>query len=239
LDEEQFHNPMNQDTGKKLSRMYKHIFPEEELATKEVLWKILIDEVLCKYIKDTDSVLDIGGGQCLFINNIRCRKKYVTDLNPDINAYAHNNVITLHEKADSITSISNKSIDVVFASNFFEHMKDKDELERVIAEIRRILTENGLLIVIQPNIRYAYKEYWDVIDHYIPLSDKSLADLLIINNFSIQVCYPKFMPLSPKTRLSKLAFLLKVYVRIPLLWRFFGKQLFMVAQKMPEEQIKN
>jgi SAM-dependent methyltransferase len=225
---------MNRDRGEKLSRMYKHIFPEEDLAAKELLWKILIDEVLHKYIKDTSSVLDIGGGQCLFINNIRCRKKYVNDLNPDINIYAHKDVITLQEKADNITSLSDKSIDVVFASNFFEHMKDKNELERVVAEIRRILTENGLLIVIQPNIKYAYKEYWDVIDHYIPISDKSLADLLIINDFKIKTCYPRFLPWSPKTRLSRFTFLLRLYLRIPFFWRLFGKQLFMVVERLPD-----
>ena len=220
-----------ENRDEKLSRMYQHIFPEEELAGKEKLWKILIDEILQKYIKKNDAVLDIGGGQCLFINNVRCGKKYAVDLNPDIEKYADKDVTTLHERANNISSIPDGNMDVVFASNFFEHMKDKDELESVVAEIRRILTLNGLLLVIQPNIRYAYKEYWDVIDHYIPISDKSLSDLLIINNFRIVHCYPKFMPWSPKTKLSRFTVLLKIYLKIPLLWRFFGKQMFMVAQK--------
>jgi predicted SAM-dependent methyltransferase len=218
--------------SEKQSKMYKYIFPEEELAAKETLWKILISEILQKYIKDNDTVLDIGGGQCLFINNIKCGKKYANDLNPDIVKYANNDVITIQEKADNLSMIPDKSIDVVFASNFFEHMKDKDELEKVVEEIQRILSVNGLLLVIQPNIRYAYKEYWDVIDHYIPISDSSLKDLLIINNFKIIKCYPKFMPWSAKHKLSKLTFLLKVYLRVPLLWKIFGKQLFLAAQKL-------
>jgi SAM-dependent methyltransferase len=223
--------PMKDNTGEKLSRMYQYIFPEEELAAKEALWKILINEVLQKYIKVNDTVLDIGGGQCLFINNIRCGKKFAVDLNPDIIKYAGPDVITVQQKADSLVAITDGSIDVVFASNFFEHMKDKDELERIISEIKRILKINGLLLVIQPNIRYAYKEYWDVIDHYIPISDKSLSDLLIINGFGIIRCNPRFLPWSPKTRLSKFTALLVIYLRMPLLWRIFGKQLFLVAQK--------
>ncbi len=224
---------MIDNTEEKLSKMYKHIFPEEELAAKEALWKILINEMLQKYIKDSDTVLDIGGGQCLFINNINCGKKYANDLNPDIKKYAGSDVITIQERADNLSSIPDKSMNVVFASNFFEHMKDKDELEKVIVEIRRVLTDNGMLLVIQPNIRYAYKEYWDVIDHYIPISDSSLTDLLIINNFKIKTCYPRFMPWSPKTSLSKFTFLLKIYLRVPLFWRIFGKQLFMAAEKLP------
>jgi SAM-dependent methyltransferase len=217
----------------KLSKMYRYIFPEEELEGKEKLWKILINEILQKYIKESDTVLDIGGGQCLFINNVRCEKKYVIDLNTDVKKYANNDVITIHESADNILSIPDASIDVVFASNFFEHMKNKDQLEKVIEETKRILTINGLLIVIQPNIRYAYKEYWDVIDHYIPISDKSLTDLLIINNFKIHVCFSKFLPWSPKTGLSRFTVLLKIYLKIPLLWKVFGKQMFIVGQKLP------
>jgi SAM-dependent methyltransferase len=223
-----------QNISEKQSKMYKHIFPEEELAAKETLWKILIDEILQKYIKNNDTVLDIGGGQCLFINNIKCGKKFANDLNPDVKKYAAKDVLTIQERADNISSIADESIDIVFASNFFEHMKDKDELEKVILEIRRILAVNGKLIVIQPNIRYAYKEYWDVIDHYTPISDKSLSDLLIINGFQIKTCYPRSLPWSPKTRLSRFLVLLKIYLRIPLVWRFFGKQLFIVAQKLPE-----
>ena len=223
-----------QNISEKQAKLYKHIFPEEDLAGKEKLWKILIEEALQKYIKGTDAVLDIGGGQCLFINNIKCGKKYANDLNPDIEKYAAQDVLTIQERADNISSIDDGSMDIVFASNFFEHMKDKDELEKVILEIRRILAVNGKLIVIQPNIRYAYKEYWDVIDHYTPISDRSLSDLLIINAFEIKTCYPRFLPWSPKTRLSRFLILLKIYLRIPLLWRFFGKQLFMVAQKIPE-----
>jgi ubiquinone/menaquinone biosynthesis C-methylase UbiE len=221
--------------SEKLSKMYTYIFPEEELEGKKLLWKILIAEFIQDYIKDSDTVLDIGGGQCLFINNVKCGKKYVADLNSDIKKYAGHDVMTLQTRADSISTIRDEEIDVVFASNFFEHMKDKDELENVIIEIRRILTLNGNLIIIQPNIKYAYKEYWDVFDHYIPISDKSLTDLLVINDFQIKECFPRFLPWSPRSRLSKFTGLLKIYLRSPILWRLFGKQMFILAQKMPEK----
>ncbi len=107
-----------EDTSEKLSRMFKYIFPKEELIAKEKLWKILINEILQQYIKESDKVLDIGGGQCLFINNIKCGKKYVVDLNPDIKKYAGRNVITIQERADNISTIPDGSLDVVFASKF-------------------------------------------------------------------------------------------------------------------------
>lgn len=218
----------------KLSKLYNFRFPEEELAFREELWKVLVSGFLQKYVKKTAVVLDLGGGLCSFINNICAGKKYVVDLNPDLHNYAQKDVITIQEPADNIASLSDQSIDVVFVSNFFEHMKDKDELDRVMTEINRILAVNGSLLIIQPNIRYAYREYWDAIDHYIPLSDRSLIDSLVINNFEVTTCYPRFLPWSPKSsRLTRIIFLLKLYLRIPLLWRFFGKQLFIEARKLP------
>jgi SAM-dependent methyltransferase len=223
------------DTSEKLSGIYKRRFSSEELAVKNRLWRILIDYVMQKFIRDGDSVLDIGGGECLFINNVRCGKKYVVDLNPDTERYANDDVTVIQERADRIPSIPDESIDVVFVSNFFEHMKDKDELERVISEIRRVLVDRGLLLVIQPNIRYAYKEYWDFFDHYVPISDKSLTELLRLYDFEIKLCHPRFLPYSTKSRLSGFTGLLKIYLRVPLLRHVVGKQLFLVAQKPGEE----
>lgn len=218
----------------KLSKIYRNRFSEKELIEKQKLWKILIDDVLQKYIKANDSVADVGGGECLFINNIKCGKKYVIDLNPDTKRHANKDVIVINERADNISAIPDRDIEVVFVSNFLEHMRDKDELEKVIAEIKRILVLNGLLLIIQPNIRYAYKEYWDFHDHYIPISDKSLAELLRIKKFQIKACYPKFLPYTTKSRFSRFSLLLKIYLRTPFLWRIVGKQLFIVAQNLSD-----
>ncbi len=217
--------------GEKLSEMYRLRFPEEELSIKGKLWKIVIDEILQQYIRGTDSVLDLGGGECLFINNVRCGKKFVVDLNPDIKKYANQDVAIIQTSADNISTMPEGSIDVVFVSNFFEHLKNMDELEKVITEIKRILVKNGLLLIIQPNIRYAYKEYWDFPDHHIPISHNSLTELLMVNNFLIKVCYPRFLPWRPKGKLSKFEIIFKIYLQFPLFWRIFGKQAFIVAEK--------
>jgi len=216
----------------KLSRMYNLRFPKEELERKTALWKILINTILQGYIKETDTVLDLGGGECLFINNVRCDKKYVVDLNPETKEYANRDVTVINENASNISSIEDKSIDAVFVSNFFEHLRDRDELEKVIGEIKRILKPEGLLIVIQPNIRYAYKEYWDFPDHHIPISHKSLSELLILNGLRIKECYPRFLPWRPKGKLSRFFFLFKIYLRVPPIWRLFGKQAFIVAESI-------
>jgi SAM-dependent methyltransferase len=218
----------------KLAKLYKLRFPEEEHHLRDMLWKVLVEDFLQQFIQYEDTVLDLGGGLCSFINYIRCGRKYVVDLNPDLKKYAGKDVVALQEGASNIVSVSDDSIDVVFVSNFFEHLKDMDSLDSVLEEIRRILKPNGSLLIIQPNIKYAYREYWDAPDHYIPISDTSLTELLMVNDFRIQSCYSRFLPWSPKeSRLSRFVFLLKIYLRVPILWKIFGKQMFIFARKLP------
>ena len=54
----------------------------------------------------------------------------------------------------------NNEVSLIFASNILEHLS-KEEFEKTLKEIKRILKKKGKLIIIQPNFKYAYKEYYD------------------------------------------------------------------------------
>jgi hypothetical protein len=96
--------------------------------------------------------------------------------------------------------------------------------------VHSILNPGGKLIIIQPNYRFAYREYFDFIDHMLPISDKSLREAMEASGFEVETLIPRFLPFSTKSRAaSPLA--LKVYLRMPWIWSFFGKQLFMVAKR--------
>jgi hypothetical protein len=43
--------------------------------------------------------------------------------------------------------------------------------------------------------------------------------------------YPQFVPYSTKSRLPRAIFLIRWYLKIPLLWKIFGKQMLIVARK--------
>jgi len=140
-------------------------------------------------------------------------------------------VHVVHNYATDLCDIGSNSVDIVFTSNFFEHLQSKQELLKVLQEIDRVLTRGGKAIVIQPNIKYAYRQYWDFFDHNIPLSDGSLKELFQFFDFEIVECYPRFLPFSTKSTLSKFSFPLWLYLRLPIFWRMFGKQTFLVAKK--------
>ena len=122
-------------------------------------------------------------------------------------------------------------MNVTFCSNLFEHLQSKEELLSVLSEIHRTLGVGGKLLVLQPNIRYAYKEYWDYFDHYLPLSHLSLTEALHLSGFSVDEVRPRFLPYTFKSRLPKSTGLLKVYLRLGPLQVLAGKQMFLLASK--------
>lgn len=214
-----------------IEKIYQARFDSATVKAKRELWKVLVEEFLQPYVSPDAAVADIGGGYCEFINAVNCREKYVVDLNPDVEKYADPDVEIIMSDASSVGELPTESLDVAFASNFFEHLPSKETLFEVLAEIHRLLKPGGKLLIIQPNIKYAYREYWDFIDHHIPLTENSLGEALISTGFRVERCVPRFLPFSVNSSPSKSARLLKLYLKTPPAWRLFGKQTFMVGVK--------
>jgi len=215
----------------KLKELYEKRF-EGELRQKNNIWKILCSSFFQKYIDLNDIVLDIGAGYCEFINNINCSKKYAVDLNQDILNFADSDVQVHICTSTSISPISDSSIDTIFMSNFLEHLKSKEDVLTTLMEIYRVLKSEGKVMILQPNIKYAYKEYWDFFDHYIPLSDKSLVEALQIAGLTIELVVSKFLPFSTKSRIPQNDLFIKTYLKLPVIWKVMGKQMFIIATKV-------
>ena len=223
---------MDAPTGQRsLKELYARRFGPKERAQKNALWKVLCQSFFQRYVSESDVVVDLGAGYCEFINNIRCGRKIAVDLNEETRQYAADDVTVLLEPADALSSIEDATVDIVFASNLFEHLPDKEVLRAVLAAIHRVLRHGGRLLVLQPNIRYAYKDYWDYFDHHLPLSHLSLSEVLLLEGFAIEEVRPRFLPYTVKSRLPKSGLLLKIYLRLPPLQLLMGKQMFLVAAK--------
>ena len=116
-------------------------------------------------------------------------------------------------------------------SVFLEHLRDKTECDAVLAAVRAVLKPGGRFIVMGPNIRYAYREYWDFYDHYLPLSHLSLAEGLRIAGFRVVENIPRFMPYTMNNSAPTADFLVKAYLAFPPAWRILGKQFLVTAMK--------
>jgi ubiquinone/menaquinone biosynthesis C-methylase UbiE len=220
------------DETTELRKLYLNRFGTE-IAHKRALWKTLCRYFLQRYVPADAVTLDVGCGFCEFINNIRCAKKIALDLNPAAQEFADGDVQLILASALDMRPIPDNGVDVVFMSNFLEHMYTKRDVMQVLQESFRVLKPEGRLLIIQPNIRYAYREYWDYWDHHTPISDKSIAEAFAIVGFRIEKMIPRFLPYTTKIGYPTPAVLLQLYLKLPFLWNIIGGQMFCCAVKPP------
>ncbi|MDH5457407.1 MAG: class I SAM-dependent methyltransferase [Nitrospinota bacterium] len=216
---------------KNLDLLYQGRFSEKEVVDKSRIWEVLCKHFFQVYVSPNDTVLDLGAGYCDFINNIQCREKLAVDLNDDTPSLAHSNVTVQQASSTDLSFLADQSIDVVFTSNFLEHLRTKEEALQTFNEVHRVLKKGGLFLILQPNIRHVGFEYWDFFDHHIALTDKSLIEGLLIKEFKIKRVISKFLPFTTKSKIPQHPFLVWLYLKIPLVWRIMGKQSFLVAEK--------
>lgn len=212
---------------RQLDKLYAARFTAKQLKAKEKLWKILCSQFLQRYVPHESTVVDLGAGFCEFINNIECKTKFAVDVAPHAVRYANSGVVV----KSTLSELPSSSVDVVFCSNFFEHLPSKEKMVQILLEIWRVLRPLGTVMIIQPNIYYAYREYWDHFDHRLPLSHRAMDEILRAIGFQILQLIPNFLPYSTRTPLMQLPFLLRMYLSLPFLRVLFGKQMFILAQK--------
>ena len=214
-----------------LSKLYRFRFREADRAGKMRIWKVLCERFFQPLIGEDRVIVDLACGYGEFINNIRGRKKYAVDLNPDARANVADDVEFCLSRADAMAAIADGVVDVVFASNFLEHLRTKEECDRVLAEVRRVLRPGGRFVIMGPNIRYLAAEYWDFYDHYLPLSHLSLEEGLVQADYEIVSIIPRFLPYTTRSGLPQHPLLVALYLKIPLAWRVLGKQFLVIGRK--------
>ena len=213
-----------------LQRIYAQRFASN-LEYRKSVWYVLIENFFQKWIPNNAFILDLGCGYGEFINQVHASRKYGMDLNPDSRKYLDGNVDLLAQDCSSKWPLSEGSLDVVFTSNFFEHLPDKAALGRTLDEIRRCLRPNGgKLIAMGPNIKLTGGAYWDFWDHYLPLTEQSLKEALENRGFKIKRCHSSFLPYTMAGKRPSPLFLIKAYLRLPFVWKYFGQQFLVVAE---------
>lgn len=216
-----------------LQRQYDARFSGSE-SYRNLVWKELCN-FFTQYIPAGASILDLGCGWGEFINNIAATKKIGMDLNPDGQKHLQPEITFLHADCADKWPLAQDSLDIVFTSNFLEHLPAKKAVVRAVSEAYRCLRPGGKIICMGPNIKYIHGAYWDFWDHNLQLTELSVAELMQLNGFCVAVSISRFLPYTMSTGRKPPLFFVKLYLNWPLLWRFFGKQFLVIGVK-PENQ---
>lgn len=217
--------------GKDLADLYRIRFNEEFLPRKIDIWKVLCKDFFQKFVGGDDVVVDVACGYGEFINNIQAGTKIGIDLNPDSKKYLSPEVEFHPISQDALDSIGEARANVLFTSNFLEHLPDKAKLDIFLEQVMLVLKPGGRYLILGPNLRYLPGEYWDFYDHHLGLTHLSLCEALELKGFVIHTCLDRFLPYTTQGSLPTHPLLVRLYLRLPLAWKLFGKQFFIIATK--------
>jgi SAM-dependent methyltransferase len=213
----------------RLSEQYDRRFGAAQ-AYRDGVWTTLLQSRLQDWVGRDKRVLDLGCGWGEFVRNVQAAERYAMDLNPDAAGLVGEGVAFLHQDCSQPWPLEDASLDVIFSSNFLEHLPDKPAIESTLIQARRCLRPDGQIILMGPNIRFTGGAYWDFWDHHVALTDRSISELLELSGFRVTQCIPRFMPFTMSDGREPPLFLVRVFLALPLAWPILGRQFLVRAQ---------
>ena len=213
-----------------LQKEYKQRFQGND-SYREAVWRILCGNFFSRYISQECTLLDLGAGWGEFSRNIVAGTKYAMDLNPDCGIKVAGHSTFLQQDCSTTWPIEDESLDVVFTSNFLEHLPSKELVDRTLIEANRCLKKGGKIICLGPNIKFVPGAYWDFWDHFIPITEDSMAEALSLRGFRIVRKVARFLPYTMSGGKNVPLIGVRLYLSMPFVWRLFGKQFLVIAEK--------
>jgi len=194
---------------------------------REVVWQALWRYHFSRLVPEDACVLDLGCGYGSFINQVVARRRIALDSWLEFPQYLAPGVEAVVGTVTDLDFLQDGEVDFAFASNLFEHIPQAD-FARVLESLRRKLSPRGTLTVLQPNYRYAYREYFDDYTHVAVYSHVSLTDFLVAHGYEVLEVVPRFMPLTVKSRMPVAPWLIGAYLALP--FKPLGKQMLLRAK---------
>lgn len=182
---------------------------------RSVLWNSLWRFYFSKLVAPGDCVIDLGCGYGDFINAVVAKRRIAIDLWPQFPSFLDAGVEAVVGAATDLEFLADGAVDFAFASNLFEHLSQA-QFQLVLEGLRPKLSRRGTLNILQPNYRYAYREYFDDYTHTTVYSHLSLRDFLEANRYEVLEVHPRFMPLTIKSRMPVSPLMIRLYLASPI-----------------------
>lgn len=213
-----------------LDAIYGRRFDDADAAAKLEIWEE-IARYLQRFVDPGSTVLDLACDRGHFIRAIEAREKWATDAR-DVSEHLGDDVHFV--RADGLAlaaELERKYFDVVFMSNYLEHLPSGDAVVAQFKVVRKLLRPGGRAIVLQPNIRLVGGRYWDFIDHKVALTERSLAEAAELAGLEVERTITRFLPYTTKSRLPQSRRLVRAYLAFPPAWLLLGKQTLFIARR--------
>lgn len=173
-------------------------------------------------------LLDIGAGYGYFVNAIEARERHALDRGPAIASHVAPGVTAHVGDCTDLSRFRDGMFDVVFAGHLLEHLT-REQVDRTLGEVQRVLRSGGRLILLQPNFRLCVRDYFDDYTHVTVFTDHSLARWLEARGFRVLKMVPGFLPGDFRSRRPTWPLLVRLYLRSP--FRPFAQQMYCVSER--------
>lgn len=212
------------------TRIYQYRFANVDMKKKLVVWDEIAKFLYQTHLNRPEKILDPAGGLCEFINQVPAKERWTIDLSEQVKTYADPSVKTII--GDNLkVDLEPGYFDAIFISNFLEHLNNQFEVADFLEKMFRALKSKGRIVIIGPNFRYTYKDYFNFADHTVILTESGVAEHVYGAGFNILKIYGRFLPLTFRRSLPVSRFLISTYLKMPFAWPFFGEQFMLVAEK--------
>ena len=211
-----------------LGKVYQFRFAGLRQDKKDATWAIVTRWIESR-LDNPKSVLDPAAGRGEFIIASHAIERWACDLSDQRTSWPTG--VTTRFGDIYKVDLPINYFDLIFVSNFLEHLATPDEIYQYLVQLRKSLKPGGMLAIMGPNFRYCAKEYYDFADHLLPLTHRTIEEHLAAAGLKHQSTVARFLPLSFRSQRFSFPWLVKLYLAVPIFWRMFGKQFFIVATR--------
>ena len=216
-----------------LPAIYEQRFLASDGERRRGIW-LELARYLQRYVPRDARILEIACDQGGFINNIAAGERWAVDVR-DVRRHLDSAVNFLQaDGLDLPTRLSAASFDVVFMSNYLEHLASGEAVLEQLRIVRDLLKPGGRVVVIQPNIRLVGGSYWDFLDHKTALTDRSLEEAGQAAGLETVELIARFIPYTTKSRIPQHRRLVRAYLAVRPAWLLFGRQTLYIARRLDE-----
>ncbi len=216
-----------------LPAIYARRFSDADSPRRGAVWRE-ITRYLQRYIDPSSTVLDLACDRGAFINVVKAGDRIAVDLR-DVGRHLEPGIRFVQSDGLALLDhVPASSVDVVFMSNYLEHLASADQVIAQLKVVAQVLRPGGRVIILQPNIRLTGGSYWDFLDHKTPLTEKSLEEAAQTAGLDTVKLITRFLPYTTKSKFPQQGWLVRGYLAFPPAWWLLGRQTLLIARRPAE-----